>query len=58
MKLPNECMECPYWHRDNSCDYLSPWGYSPWGDCEKLSEEDNPLIEYDIPLDKCPLRCK
>ena len=56
MTQPKECRDCPYWHREKT-EKEWPW-VSPWGDCEKLSEEDNPLIEYDIPLDKCPLRCK
>jgi len=54
MTLPNECRDCPYWHREGKEDDW-PWD-SPWGDCEKLPEADNPLIEYDVPWDKCPLR--
>ena len=55
-QLPDQCRECPYWRRDETGEGW-PWD-SPWGDCEKLSDDDNPVIEYDVPLHKCPLRGK
>lgn len=51
---PSQCDECPHWHR---CQ--NPMGEDfifamPWGDCDLMSQERNPLIEYDKPSD-CPL---
>lgn len=51
MNKPVNCRDCPHWHRDKrQPDW--PWD-SPWGDCDLMSEDRNPLIEYDKP-DDCP----
>lgn len=50
-QMIQECRDCPHWHRDKKKEDW-PWD-SPWGDCDLMPEDRNPLIEYDKPGD-CP----